>query len=519
MEILNPTPIAKGFRLQSVDELKGFAMVLILLYHAGGVLKWDNWLHGEVGVDIFLMISAFTLVLTSRDLPAKVFLKRRLLRIYPSYWAAIAFFVIFDDKFFGSNYSATSIVLHVLGIHGFASGVYFSDISDSFWFISLILAMYLVFLVLRRRLADISYILGVGMLLTVGTCAAYIAAEHNGGLIQLAVRIPSFFLGLVAGQLWTSPSSTLRPSGILVAGLIAITYLGWFKGIIDNVRRASRPRLAMTAAFLLFARFHKEGARGKDGTGGFLLHRWLYSYDFPVPPAAHARLQLLRLPRLARGRADERRACPGDPLLPLGHGTDQRRAPQGRLRAVLLLPEGGAGTRPEGDRMISAGDLPVAILAGGMATRLKPITEKVPKVLVEVAGEPFFSHQIRLLSKAGLKRLVLCVGYLGEQVEALYGDGSVWGVSIEYSFDGPRLLGTGGALIRALPKLGDAFYVLYGDSYLPIDYLAVGRSFLASGKQGLMTVFANQGRFDSSNVWFENGSVRVYDKKGQGARA
>jgi NDP-sugar pyrophosphorylase family protein len=163
--------------------------------------------------------------------------------------------------------------------------------------------------------------------------------------------------------------------------------------------------------------------------------------------------------------------------------------------------------------MTSASELPVAILAGGMATRLKPITEKVPKVLVEVAGEPFFSHQIRLLGNAGLKSLVLCVGYLGEQVEALYGDGSKWGMKIEYSFDGPRLLGTGGALIRALPRLGDAFYVLYGDSYLPIDYLAVGRSFLASGKQGLMTVYANQGRFDSSNVWFEDGSVRVYDKK------
>ncbi len=163
--------------------------------------------------------------------------------------------------------------------------------------------------------------------------------------------------------------------------------------------------------------------------------------------------------------------------------------------------------------MTPAATLPVAILAGGMATRLKPITEKVPKILVEVAGEPFFNHQVRLLAKSGLTRIVLCVGYLGEQVEALYGDGSAWGVELEYSFDGPRLLGTGGALIRALPKLGDAFYVLYGDSYLPIDYLAVGRSFLDSGKQGLMTVYANQGKFDASNVWFENGSVRVYDKK------
>jgi NDP-sugar pyrophosphorylase family protein len=157
--------------------------------------------------------------------------------------------------------------------------------------------------------------------------------------------------------------------------------------------------------------------------------------------------------------------------------------------------------------------LPVAILAGGLATRLKPITEKVPKLLVEVAGEPFFTHQIRLLKKSGLRRLVLCLGYLGERVVELYGDGSKWGVEIEYSFDGPRLLGTGGALIRALPKLGEAFYVLYGDSYLPIDYLAAGQAFLDSGKLGLMTVFENSERFDSSNVWFEGGVIRAYDKK------
>jgi NDP-sugar pyrophosphorylase family protein len=156
---------------------------------------------------------------------------------------------------------------------------------------------------------------------------------------------------------------------------------------------------------------------------------------------------------------------------------------------------------------------PVAILAGGLATRLRPITEKTPKLLVEVAGEPFLSHQIRLLKKAGLTHLVLCVGYLGERIVEQYGDGSAWGMKIEYSFDGHNLLGTGGALIKALPLLGEAFYVLYGDSYLPIDYLAVGQSFLDSGKPGLMTVFENHGHFDASNVWFEDGKIRVYDKK------
>ena len=161
---------------------------------------------------------------------------------------------------------------------------------------------------------------------------------------------------------------------------------------------------------------------------------------------------------------------------------------------------------------MNVSSLPVAILAGGLATRLRPITTKVPKLLVEVAGEPFFSHQLRLLKKNGLTRIVLCVGYLGDMIEQQYGDGAEWGVHIDYSFDGEKLLGTGGALIRALPKLGEAFYVLYGDSYLPVDYQAVGRSFLNSGKLGLMTVFENHEAYDASNVWFEDGRIKLYSK-------
>jgi NDP-sugar pyrophosphorylase family protein len=156
--------------------------------------------------------------------------------------------------------------------------------------------------------------------------------------------------------------------------------------------------------------------------------------------------------------------------------------------------------------------LPVAILAGGLATRLRPVTETVPKLLVEVAGEPFFHHQLRLLQQNGLTRIVLCVGHLGEAIVERYGDGSDWGVNIVYSFDGPTLLGTGGALVRALPGLGDAFYVLYGDSYLPIDYASVGRAFLDSGQPGLMTVFENRNAYDTSNVRFEHGRIRLYSK-------
>jgi len=157
--------------------------------------------------------------------------------------------------------------------------------------------------------------------------------------------------------------------------------------------------------------------------------------------------------------------------------------------------------------------LPVAILAGGRATRLGAIAERTPKLLVEVAGEPFFLHQIRLLKAAGIERVVVCAGHLGEMIVERFGDGSRLGVRIDHSFDGPRLLGTGGAIARALPQLGRAFYVLYGDSYLPFDYRAAGLRLIESGKLGLMTVFENRGRYDASNVLYENGRITAYDKK------
>ncbi len=155
----------------------------------------------------------------------------------------------------------------------------------------------------------------------------------------------------------------------------------------------------------------------------------------------------------------------------------------------------------------------VAILAGGLATRLRPITEKIPKLLVEVAGEPFFNHQLRLLKENGLTKIVLCVGHLGEMIVERYGNGSAWGVEIDYSFDGPKLLGTGGALVQALPKLGENFYVLYGDSYLPVNYRSIENYFASSSTKGLMTIYHNEGRYDASNVWFQGGELVMYDKK------
>lgn len=160
--------------------------------------------------------------------------------------------------------------------------------------------------------------------------------------------------------------------------------------------------------------------------------------------------------------------------------------------------------------------LPVAILAGGLATRLDPLTRSVPKSLLDVAGQPFILHQLRLLRAAGIRRVILCVGHLGEQVQQLVGDGSQLGLQVEYAFDGPALRGTGGALKNALPVIAStAFFVLYGDSYLPCDYSAVAACFQSQAAQGLMTVYRNDGKWDRSNVEFAGGKIIAYDKNHQ----
>jgi NDP-sugar pyrophosphorylase family protein len=132
-----------------------------------------------------------------------------------------------------------------------------------------------------------------------------------------------------------------------------------------------------------------------------------------------------------------------------------------------------------------------------------------------VASEPFLTHQLRLLHAAGIRKVVLCVGNRGAMIEEEFGDGRSLGMELNYSFDGPELLGTGGALKKALPLLGGKFLVLYGDSYLPIDYAAPARAFVASGKPALMTVFRNENQWEPSNVLFKDGEIRRYDKKNQ----
>jgi NDP-sugar pyrophosphorylase family protein len=155
----------------------------------------------------------------------------------------------------------------------------------------------------------------------------------------------------------------------------------------------------------------------------------------------------------------------------------------------------------------------VALLAGGLATRLRPLTEQIPKSMLLVADEPFIAHQLRMLCRQGIRHVVLCVGHLWEQIEAFVGDGSRFGLSVAYSLDGPQLLGTGGAVRAALARLGSEFLVMYGDSWLDAAYGPIIEAFRDSRQPALTTVYRNDGQWDRSNVWFEEGRIRLYDKQ------
>jgi len=143
---------------------------------------------------------------------------------------------------------------------------------------------------------------------------------------------------------------------------------------------------------------------------------------------------------------------------------------------------------------------------------MRPLTDPLPKALLEVAGEPFLAHQLRLFARQGIANVKLLVGYRWEQIRAFAGDGSRFGVRVDYIVDGPKLFGTGGAVRRALDRLGPEFFVTYGDAWLDTPYGAVVEAFHASGLPAMMCVFRNENRWDMSNVVFENGVIRLYSK-------
>jgi len=159
-------------------------------------------------------------------------------------------------------------------------------------------------------------------------------------------------------------------------------------------------------------------------------------------------------------------------------------------------------------------NLPIFLLLGGYGTRLKTLTRQKPKSLIEINEKPFLYWQLKFFKEQGGTDIVLCIGHMGDQIRRFAGDGSRFGLNITYSEDGPTPLGTGGALKKAIAETKtQAFFVFYGDSYLPINLESMEGYYSKHSKiKNLMAVYKNKGHFDKSNVVFQDGSLRLYDK-------
>ena len=154
---------------------------------------------------------------------------------------------------------------------------------------------------------------------------------------------------------------------------------------------------------------------------------------------------------------------------------------------------------------------PVVILSGGLGTRIKSKTKNHPKALLDIEGKPFIVRQLEYLSSQNIKKVIICAGYLGDQIQKVIGNGDAYNINVEYSFDGEVLLGTGGSIKKALYKLDEIFFILYGDSYLPISFKRVQEFFLKKNTSALMTIYKNESKFDKSNVYFKNKTI-IYNK-------
>ena len=209
------------------------ALVLVLLYHCGGVLGAPNIIHGEIGVDIFLILSGLALAVNSSEMPLRAFLLRRFLKIYPSYWIALGLFLWMHARYLGVVRPWSSVLQHIVGIHGLTGPEYITDIVDAYWFISLIVLAYVAFACVRRRLDDLSLIVAVTGVLSVLVTLLFQRQGNAAGLVHLSVRIPSFFVGVIAGRLLGAGTAEVRFNLLLGVGLLCFYYLTFFRSATD----------------------------------------------------------------------------------------------------------------------------------------------------------------------------------------------------------------------------------------------------------------------------------------------
>jgi peptidoglycan/LPS O-acetylase OafA/YrhL len=225
------TPALPAAQHVVIDELKGFAILLIVLYHAGGVLVWGNYLHGDVGVDVFLILSGMGLALNAREEPARDFFRRRILRLMPIYWIVLTAYLIANTVFLQHRYSSTNIVAHYLGAHALFGDPIALAINDSFWFVSAILGLYAAYWFMRRQVtAPDRFIFWVG-LLSAAVALTLFFTKQSGLMGHLGLRVPAFFVGVLLGHLVKQGRIEVQLSLWFGTGLFFLAYVPYTHGI------------------------------------------------------------------------------------------------------------------------------------------------------------------------------------------------------------------------------------------------------------------------------------------------
>lgn len=228
---LNFPRLAKG-RIESIDELKGLAILLIIIYHAGGVLLWQNFVHGDVGVDMFVILSGLGLALSARAESAGDFLRRRLMRIFPAYWVVLTLFLLLNTHFLQHRYSVPDVIAHYFGVQAWFGDLYGFGINDSFWFVTLIVSLYLFYALIRPIRDRPDLVILSCALLTVPAAYAYFYTGQAGCYGHVALRIPGFFAGLLIGALLRDGRLRIRLTPALATALVLMFYIPYTHGIV-----------------------------------------------------------------------------------------------------------------------------------------------------------------------------------------------------------------------------------------------------------------------------------------------
>ena len=223
-----PAPLTG--RSPILDELKGVAIVLVILYHAGGVLLWENRLHGDVGVDMFVVLSGAGLTLGSNFTTARNFLSRRLRRILPAYWIVLTSFLLLNSHFLEKHYTAVDIITHYAGVHAWRGDAGAMSINDSFWFITLILTLYVLYCHVHAYSSE--KLLLVGALVSLATALGFFYANQPGTFAHLGMRMPDFFVGLLLGRLLKAGRLEFAAGPALGAALLLLAYIPYTQGFI-----------------------------------------------------------------------------------------------------------------------------------------------------------------------------------------------------------------------------------------------------------------------------------------------